>query len=609
MKRQQVPAIEPGDVPGQLPEDRIPKDVDLSDLPNIVGGFLAELKEESFVHGGIWRDWLSLTDTYRTIYGPHSIVEAWKELDSTKRLSAFKVGDATVRRLAPGTSWADVPFTFTAHDSNGLVGKCSGTAALTLDESSDWKIWTLRTMLEYFEGHGNPDIPLQVQANQSKNLNGVVNGTIHDTNGNGNGPLKFSAIIVGAGQNGLSTAGRLRALGISHVILEKNHEIGYNWTGKYDSVKQHTIREYGNLPFGRTWKPDDPNLLPARHVAEGFQNYVDRYGINVWLSTKLERCSWDEQSQQWTIEVFREGRGTEVIKGRHLMLALGAGVSMPKVPHWADNSKDKFKGQILHASQYKNSHAWKGKSAIIIGTGTTGHDIAGDMHEAGLSSITMIQRTKTSIYPIEWVVQGQQGLYNTDIPTSTADRINYTQPTKVLGQIAARNLRKRYTDESARFDALDRAGFKVDRDQNFPDQINKQYGGYYIDIGTSQKIVDGHIKVKSGVAPVEFTEHGLLFADGEEIRADIVIFATGYDHSYMKQVAAIVGEEIASNVDELWGVDAEGEIRGLHKPVGHPGLWFLAGTTIQAREFSLLSFLLCIVFQTGLVFWGENLFC
>lgn len=558
MTRQQIPAIEPSDVPGELPDDRIPTDVDLSVLPKVVGKYLPDLQEENLTQYGIWRDWLSMTDTYRTIYSSRSIVEAWKELSRKKKPSDFQLGDAIVRRLAPGTSWVDVPFTFRTEDSNGLVGPCSGTAALTLDDSGNWKIWTLRTMLEYLEGHGNPDTPPEIHAQQSNGTNGVTNGV----NGTEKHHSAFSVIIIGAGQNGLAAAGRLRALGIGHILIEKNPEIGYNWTGKYDSVKQHTIREYGNLPFGRTWKPDDPNLLPARHVAEGFQNYVSRYGINVRLSSKVQNCSWSSEEQLWTVDILRDGKTVETIEGRHLMLALGAGVSMPKAPQWASATQDEFRGHIMHASQYKNSCAWKGKKAIVIGTGTTGHDIANDMHDAGLSSITMIQRQKTAIYPIEWVVQGQQGLYNTNIPTGTADRINYTQPTKVLAQIAARNLRKRYTAEAARFDALEQAGFKVDRDQNFPDQINKQYGGYYIDIGASQKIVDGHIKVKSGVPVAGFTQDGLLFADGEEIKADIVVFATGYEQSYMKQVAAIVGEEIASNVDELWGVDAEGEIRG-----------------------------------------------
>jgi Flavin-binding monooxygenase-like len=47
------------------------------------------------------------------------------------------------------------------------------------------------------------------------------------------------------------------------------------------------------------------------------------------------------------------------------------------------------------------------------------------------------------------------------------------------------------------------------------------------DVGTSQHIIDGHIKVKSGTSISEFTERGLKFADGSELEADVVVFATG----------------------------------------------------------------------------------
>jgi hypothetical protein len=47
------------------------------------------------------------------------------------------------------------------------------------------------------------------------------------------------------------------------------------------------------------------------------------------------------------------------------------------------------------------------------------------------------------------------------------------------------------------------------------------------DTGTSDHIVNGDIKVKSGSAIEKFTERGLKFADGSELDADLVVFATG----------------------------------------------------------------------------------
>ena len=253
----------------------------------------------------------------------------------------------------------------------------------------------LVTMLDYFDGLGDPEVP-------RKAMNGIANGTNHSSLEN-----DYDVVILGAGQNGLSLAGRLDALGIKYVLLEREPAIGINWIGRYESVRQHTIREYNNLPFDRTWKPDDPELLPGAAVAEGFRNYVDKYNISLSLSTETSSCTWNSRSQKWTLEVSIEGGEKRTLSSRHLALSIGAGMSVdvdPKIP-----GVNQYQGILLSSGAYKHSRAWKGKSGIVIGSGTMAHDIAQDMLDAGLSSITMVQRNKTAIYPIEWVIKGQSG--------------------------------------------------------------------------------------------------------------------------------------------------------------------------------------------------------
>ncbi len=100
------------------------------------------------------------------------------------------------------------------------------------------------------------------------------------------------------------------------------------------------------------------------------------------------------------------------------------------------------------------------------------------------------------------------------------------------------------------------------------DNIFLRYGGYYIDIGASAHIARGEIKVKSGVPITNFTPEGLKFQDGSELKADVVVIATGQNHDYRNQVGYIVGEEFASKLGQYWGLDEEGEIRNVMKPAG-----------------------------------------
>jgi len=47
------------------------------------------------------------------------------------------------------------------------------------------------------------------------------------------------------------------------------------------------------------------------------------------------------------------------------------------------------------------------------------------------------------------------------------------------------------------------------------------------DVGASEMIADGRIKIKSDSELERFTERGVLFKDGSELEADVIILATG----------------------------------------------------------------------------------
>jgi hypothetical protein len=90
-------------------------------------------------------------------------------------------------------------------------------------------------------------------------------------------------------------------------------------------------------------------------------------------------------------------------------------------------------------------------------------------------------------------------------------------------------------------------------------------------------------KIKSGILPTSYTKTGLRFEDGTEVDADVIVFATGFRGNLRQSVTSIVGSDTAAHLDDFFGLDAEGEIRGLAKPIGHPGIWYFGGGTAHAR--------------------------
>lgn len=135
---------------------------------------------------------------------------------------------------------------------------------------------------------------------------------------------------------------------------------------------------------------------------------------------------------------------------------------------------------------------------------------------------------------------------------------------------------------------LEKAGFKLDKgidDSGLWIKYLQRGGGYYLDSGASQMIIDGKIHVKQGVEITEVLEHGLKFDDGTTLEADDVIFATGYQ-SMNTSAEKIFGKEVAGKTKGVWGLDEEGEIRGLWRGSGHPGFWYMAGNLFLCRWYS-----------------------
>lgn len=76
------------------------------------------------------------------------------------------------------------------------------------------------------------------------------------------------------------------------------------------------------------------------------------------------------------------------------------------------------------------------------------------------------------------------------------------------------------------------------------------------------------IKMKTDSMPARWVEDGLKCANGDHLKADVVVFATGFVGNLRLLVAELLGNDVAAQVEDYWGLDAEGETRGAFKPSG-----------------------------------------
>lgn len=471
-------------LPCQLPKSQFEAAGDFEAVVSSIVNCLGNLQITDLSADSIWRDLFAFTGTTRTFYAPESIVSAWTATCSQRRVSDFAVieGSTIPIRLGGDIGWLNVGFTFSCQSAP--IAQCRGILSLVLDSDGQWKIWLLRTILEKLEGCNDVDQLAPVR--QSSSSDEAQNETEFNASNH------FDCVVVGCGQAGLSAGGRLQALGISYVILDKHEKIGDNWMTRYDSARLHTSREYGHLPFDRTFPLPYQEFLTKYDLARGYKDWVEKFGIDkhIWFSSTLHSGTWNEEQRRYTLEV-RQPDGVNRIACRYVIMATGGGGQIPIMPTYP--GREVFQGTVLHSAEYKSATGWRGKAGIVVGTANTAHDVAEDMVEADMSAITMVQRTRTYVLPYEYFKTISDRSYNADVPTVDADRDQYSMP-HVLGRLMSRRaLHAAASQEPERFDALERAGFRVERYGDIMWHILVKLGGHYMDVGCSDKIARGMV--------------------------------------------------------------------------------------------------------------------
>ena len=121
----------------------------------------------------------------------------------------------------------------------------------------------------------------------------------------------------------------------------------------------------------------------------------------------------------------------------------------------------------------------------------------------------------------------------------------------------------------------------------------------HTDVGTSSLIASGAIKIAQGSTVSHLTPHSLVLEDGRDLPADEIVFATGYKN--MRDTARkVFGDELADRVNDVWGLDQEGETRTMWRRSGHPGFWFFGGNLALCRFYSRLTALQIKALEVGI---------
>ena len=533
-----------------------------------------------------WRDLVSFTWNIKTMESKEQIADMLENQLSLIQPSNFMLAENEVPTLDDGVTTAWIQFETKLARGYGLV------------RLKDGKIWTLLTTMVELKGY-------EENKGYARPL-GALHGaekhrlTWKEEREKEKTELGYSVqpycVIVGGGQGGIALGARLRQLNVPTIIVEKNERAGDSWRNRYKSLCLHDPVWYDHLPylkFPENW----PVFSPKDKIGDWLEMYTKVMELNYWTNTTAQHASFDPATKEWTLKVNREGQEV-VLKPKQIVMATGMSgkAIVPEFP-----GMDKFKGDQHHSSKHPGPDPYVGKKAVVVGSNNSAHDICAALWESDVD-VTMVQRTSTHIVRSDTLMDvGLGALYSEEavrsgMTTEKADLIFASLPYKILHEFQIPQYEEMKKRDADFYDALEKAGFMLDWGDDNSGLFMKYLrrgSGYYIDIGASQMVIDGKIKLKKGQV-TEVVEDGVKLDDGTKLDADVIVYATGYG-SMNGWVADLMGQEMADKVGKCWGLGSdttkdpgpwEGEQRNMWKPTQQDGLWFHGGNLHQSRHYS-----------------------
>jgi cation diffusion facilitator CzcD-associated flavoprotein CzcO len=526
-----------------------------------------------------WRDVLALSWKLQTLNGAEAILEELPALARRAGPKNFRIDPdrAAPRRVTrAGTNSIETIFRFETS-----TGRGHGIVRLIADTADDGRLkaWTLLTALEELKGFEEQLERARPRGQAySRDFRGP-NWLDQRKTSHAYADRDPTVLVVGGGQAGLSIAARLKLLHVDTLIVDRWPRIGDNWRKRYHALTLHNQVQVNHLPY-MPFPPNWPVYIPKDKLANWFEAYVDAMELNYWTGTELVRGTYDEAKERWDVVLRRADGTTRSMHPRHIVMATGVSniPNLPNLPGLED-----FGGQVVHSSRYDDGENWNGRRALVIGTGNSGHDIAQDLYSSG-AEVTLVQRSSTLITNIEPSAQLAYSAYN-EGTLEDNDLIATSMPL-----VLARRSHVMLTEQSKQLDkplldGLERVGFRLDFGDDgtgWQFKYLSRGGGYYFNVGCSDLVVSGAIRLAQFSDVDRFVTEGARLKSGDTLKADLIVLATGY-RPQEELVRKLFGDAVADRVGPIWGFGEEQELRNMYTRTKQAGLYFIAGSLAQCR--------------------------
>jgi monooxygenase len=385
----------------------------------------------------------------------------------------------------------------------------------------------------------------------------TVTETRPETHPGGDGAVEHvDVLVVGAGVAGIGAGHHLRERfpDRSFAILDTHPDRGGTWwTHRYPGARSDSDL----FTYGYRHKPwRGPSIASSEEILAYLDEVIEEDGLKeaTRYQHKVVATSWSSAEKRWTVDVQRTDTGESLqLTCDFLWMCQGYYKhDEPYVPEFP--GRERFTGTIVHPQSWPEDLDWAGKRVVVIGSGATAATVVPAMAETA-AHVTMLQRTPTFMIAAPKTHELAVQLRALDIPEEWTYEILRRTYIEQFNELTRLSLE---TPDVARQYLLDEMRPHLPEDFDIEKHFSPAYRPWQQRIAL---LPDGDMfaSIKEGKASVvtdgieTFTETGIRLASGEELEADIIVTATGFNLSCFGDIAfAVDGEPVDFTERVTW---------------------------------------------------------
>ena len=350
---------------------------------------------------------------------------------------------------------------------------------------------------------------------------------------------EFDVLIVGAGISGVGGAYHLtkQRPGTSFVVLDGLDSFGGTWwMHRYPGIRSDSDLH----TFGYRFKPwTGPPIASAEEILKYMGDVIEENDLDrhIRYNHRITSAQWSSVDNRWTITATRTDTGEQrFFTANFLWMCQGYyRHSEGYTPEW--QGMDAYQGDIVHPQTWPEDLEYAGKNVVVIGSGATTATLVPAI-AADCEHVTVLQRSPTYFIPGRNKIELAETLRELDVDE---EWIHEIVRRKILHDQAKFTRRSFEEPEKVKQELLDGVrsilGPEYDMESHFTPSHRpwRQLIAFVPDGDLFHGIASGKASVVTDEIE-RFTEHGILLKSGEELQADIIVTATGFNMSVLGDI-------------------------------------------------------------------------